>query len=132
MFVHRFGDLKLQNPENRSFAQMFQKSYAGKILECHLNLLNVIRTGGYLPDRVTNLVLQYLSNRFGHFSIASSYFFSFCVFIDIINIFIRHAITNLFMTSLKITLLLLKYIYFFLCRPLVLYGVLPQTVILNP
>lgn len=58
----RFGDLKLQNPENRSFAQMFQKSYAGKILECHLNLLNVIRTGGYLPDRVTNLVLQYLSN----------------------------------------------------------------------
>ncbi|XP_061990500.1 importin beta-like SAD2 [Rosa rugosa] len=58
----RFGDLKLQNPENRAFAQMFQKSYAGKILECHLNLLNVIRTGGYLPDRVTNLVLQYLSN----------------------------------------------------------------------
>ncbi|KAF3457074.1 hypothetical protein FNV43_RR01731 [Rhamnella rubrinervis] len=58
----RFGDLKLQNPENRAFAQMFQKSYAGKILECHLNLLNVIRVGGYLPDRVTNLILQYLSN----------------------------------------------------------------------
>ncbi|BFG15638.1 hypothetical protein CerSpe_019120 [Prunus speciosa] len=58
----RFGDLKLQNPENRAFAQMFQKNYAGKILECHLNLLNVIRTGGYLPDRVINLVLQYLSN----------------------------------------------------------------------
>ncbi|CAB4263643.1 unnamed protein product [Prunus armeniaca] len=53
----RFGDLKLQNPENRAFAQMFQKNYAGKILECHLNLLNVIRTGGYLPDRVINLVL---------------------------------------------------------------------------
>ncbi|KAA8527329.1 hypothetical protein F0562_034574 [Nyssa sinensis] len=58
----RFGDLKLQNPENRSFAQMFQKNYAGKILECHLNLLNVIRVGGYLPDRVTNLILQYISN----------------------------------------------------------------------
>ncbi|KAF8016601.1 hypothetical protein BT93_H1964 [Corymbia citriodora subsp. variegata] len=58
----RFGDLKLQNPENKAFAQMFQKNYAGKILECHLNLLNVIRTGGYLPDRVTNLILQYLSN----------------------------------------------------------------------
>lgn len=58
----RFGDLKLQNPENRAFAQMFQKNYAGKILECHLNLLNVIRVGGYLPDRVTNLILQYLSN----------------------------------------------------------------------
>lgn len=58
----RFGDLKLQNPENRAFALMFQKNYAGKILECHLNLLNVIRVGGYLPDRVTNLILQYLSN----------------------------------------------------------------------
>ncbi|KAM7469590.1 hypothetical protein LguiA_007773 [Lonicera macranthoides] len=58
-----FGDLKLQNPENREFAQMFQKNYAGKILECHLKLLNVIRVGGYLLDRVTNLILQYLSNR---------------------------------------------------------------------
>lgn len=43
---------------------MFQKNYAGKILECHLNLLNRIRVGGYLPDRVTNLILQYLSNRY--------------------------------------------------------------------
>ncbi|XP_068332447.1 importin beta-like SAD2 [Pyrus communis] len=58
----RFGDLKIQLPENKAFAQMFQRSYAGKILECHLNLLNVIRTGGYLPDRVINLILQYLSN----------------------------------------------------------------------
>lgn len=58
----RFGDLKLQNPENKAFAQMFQKNYAGKILESHLNLLNVIRVGGYLPDRVINLILQYISN----------------------------------------------------------------------
>lgn len=60
----RFGDLKLQNPENKAFAQMFQNNFAAKILECHLNLLNVIRAGGYLPDRVINLILQYLSNRF--------------------------------------------------------------------
>ncbi|KAJ4968064.1 hypothetical protein NE237_014765 [Protea cynaroides] len=58
----RFGDLKLHKPENRAFAQVFQKNYAGKILECHLNLLNMVRVGGYLPDRVTNLILQYLSN----------------------------------------------------------------------
>ncbi|XP_022722400.1 importin beta-like SAD2 [Durio zibethinus] len=58
----RFGDLKLRNPENKAFAQIFQKNYAGKILECHLNLLAVIRVGGYLPDRVTNLILQYLSS----------------------------------------------------------------------
>ncbi|GMI92940.1 enhanced miRNA activity 1, SUPER SENSITIVE TO ABA AND DROUGHT2, UNARMED 9 [Hibiscus trionum] len=58
----RFGDLKLRNPENRAFAQMFQKNYAGKILGCHLNLLDFIRVGGYLPDRVTNLILQFLSS----------------------------------------------------------------------
>lgn len=62
--ISRFGDLKLQNPDNRAFAQMFQKTYAGKILECHLNFLNVVRIGGYLPDRVTNLILQYLNSRF--------------------------------------------------------------------
>ncbi|CAE6076732.1 unnamed protein product [Arabidopsis arenosa] len=58
----RFGDLKLQNPDNKAFAQMFQMNYAAKILECHLKLLNAIRIGGYLPDRVINLILQYLSN----------------------------------------------------------------------
>ncbi|KAG0476805.1 hypothetical protein HPP92_013646 [Vanilla planifolia] len=57
----RFGDLKLQNPEHKAFAQMFQKNYAGKILECHLRLLNAIRSGDYMPDRIINLVLQYLN-----------------------------------------------------------------------
>nr|GEX97830.1 importin beta-like SAD2 [Tanacetum cinerariifolium] len=57
----RFGDTKLQNPENRAFAQNFITNYARKILECHINLLGVIRVGGYLPERVTNLILQYLS-----------------------------------------------------------------------
>ncbi|KAK1323984.1 hypothetical protein QJS10_CPA02g00514 [Acorus calamus] len=59
---YEFGDLKLQKPENKAFAQMFQKNYAGKILECHLRLLNIVRSGDYLPDRVINLVLQYLSS----------------------------------------------------------------------
>ncbi|KAG2658417.1 hypothetical protein PVAP13_1KG222700 [Panicum virgatum] len=58
----RFGDLKLQKLESKAFAQMFQKTYAGKILACHMQLLNAIRTGDYLPDRVINLVLQYLTN----------------------------------------------------------------------
>ncbi|KAJ4907459.1 Importin beta-like SAD2 [Raphanus sativus] len=58
----RFGDPKLQTPECKPFAQMFQKSYAGRILEGYLNLLNTIRVGGYLPDRVINLLLKCLSN----------------------------------------------------------------------
>lgn len=60
----RFADMKVHKPESKAFAQMFQKNYAGKILGCHLQLLNVIRSGGYLPDRVINLILQYLTNRF--------------------------------------------------------------------
>ncbi|KAK3145078.1 hypothetical protein QOZ80_4AG0322730 [Eleusine coracana subsp. coracana] len=58
----RFADMKIQKQESKAFAQMFQKNYAGKILGCHLQLLNAIRTGGYLPDRVINLILQYLTN----------------------------------------------------------------------
>lgn len=61
--MYRFGDLKLQKPESKAFAQMFQKTYSGKILACHMQLLNAIRGGDYLPDRVINLVLQYLTNR---------------------------------------------------------------------
>lgn len=71
--------MKLQNPENKAFAQMFQKNYAGKILECHLNLLNVIRVGGYLPDRVINLILQYLSNRFAKSCLILDYSLNACV-----------------------------------------------------
>nr|BAJ99987.1 predicted protein [Hordeum vulgare subsp. vulgare] len=58
----RFADMKVHKPESKAFAQMFQKNYAGKILGCHLQLLNAIRTGGYLPERVINLILQYLTN----------------------------------------------------------------------
>ncbi|GJN11879.1 hypothetical protein PR202_ga30114 [Eleusine coracana subsp. coracana] len=58
----QFADMKIQKQESKAFAQMFQKTYAGKILGCHLQLLNAIRTGGYLPDRVINLILQYLTN----------------------------------------------------------------------
>ncbi|CAF2122421.1 unnamed protein product [Brassica napus] len=58
----RFGDPTLQTPESKPFAQIFQKSYVGRILEGHLNFLNTIRVGGYLPDRITNLLLQYLRN----------------------------------------------------------------------
>ncbi|XP_047062820.1 importin beta-like SAD2 [Lolium rigidum] len=58
----RFADMKVHKPESKAFAQMFQKNYAGRILGCHLQLLNAIRTGGYLPDRVINLILQYLTN----------------------------------------------------------------------
>lgn len=53
----------MSKPENKAFAQMFQTQFAAKFLECHLTLLSVIQHGGYLPDRVTNLVLQYVSTR---------------------------------------------------------------------
>ncbi|KAG6481889.1 hypothetical protein ZIOFF_058512 [Zingiber officinale] len=60
-----FGDVKLQRPESKAFAQMFQKNYAGRILGCYLQMLNAVRIGEYLPDRVINLLLQYLGSRVG-------------------------------------------------------------------
>ncbi|XP_018682806.2 importin beta-like SAD2 isoform X1 [Musa acuminata AAA Group] len=56
----KFGELKLQKSERKMFAQWFQKSYAVKILGRYLHLLNGIRTGSYLPDRVINLIFQFL------------------------------------------------------------------------
>ena len=60
----RFGDPKMSKPENKAFAQMFQKQFAGKFLELYMKLLSVVRENGYLPDRVINLALQYLSTRY--------------------------------------------------------------------
>ncbi|KAG0567157.1 hypothetical protein KC19_7G115500 [Ceratodon purpureus] len=58
---NRFGDPKMSKPENKAFAQMFQKNFAGRFLELYMKLLSVVRENGYLPDRVINLALQYLS-----------------------------------------------------------------------
>lgn len=58
---NRFGDPKMSKPENKAFALMFQKQFAPQFLESHLKLLSVIRQGGYLPDRIINLLLQYVS-----------------------------------------------------------------------
>lgn len=58
---NRFGDPKMSKPENKAFAQMFQKQFSGKFLELYMKLLSVVRENGYLPDRVINLALQYLS-----------------------------------------------------------------------
>nr|CAD1836507.1 unnamed protein product [Ananas comosus var. bracteatus] len=60
--LKRFDDLKPQTPDMRIIAQMFYKKYAAKILECYLKYLNVLRSGGYLPDRVIVLVFQYLQS----------------------------------------------------------------------
>lgn len=54
----------MSKPENKAFAQMFQKQFAGKFLELYMKLLSVVRENGYLPDRVINLALQYLSTRY--------------------------------------------------------------------
>lgn len=64
IIAKRFGELKLQKSERKMSAQWFQKSYAVKILGRYLHLLNGIRTGSYLPDRVINLIFQFLYFRY--------------------------------------------------------------------
>ncbi|KAJ6956784.1 hypothetical protein NC652_007753 [Populus alba x Populus x berolinensis] len=61
--IHSVWRLETSKPRKQSFPpRCFRIILPAKILECHLNLLNVIHAGGYLPDRVINLILQYLSN----------------------------------------------------------------------
>ncbi|KAK4375906.1 hypothetical protein RND71_006583 [Anisodus tanguticus] len=52
----------IENVRKKGYAEMVSERRVMQILECHLNLLNVILVGGYLPDRVINLILQYLNN----------------------------------------------------------------------
>ncbi|MCO5568289.1 hypothetical protein L7F22_021988 [Adiantum nelumboides] len=57
----RFGDPKMSKPENKAFAVMFQKQFAPQFLESSLRMLSIVQQGGYLPDRIINLLLQYVS-----------------------------------------------------------------------
>lgn len=62
----------MSKPENKAFALMFQKNFSGKFLELYMKLLSVVRENGYLPDRVINLALQYLSTRYLRTSICTA------------------------------------------------------------
>lgn len=59
---NRFGDPKIFKGELREFSLMFQKSQvAGKFLEAYLKLLAPLREGGYLPERIINLAMTFMS-----------------------------------------------------------------------
>lgn len=58
----RFGDPKYCKDSQIQFARNFQKHCATKFLQSYLNVLNSVREGGYLPDRVINLALSYLTH----------------------------------------------------------------------
>lgn len=58
---HRFGDPKYAKGDNKTFALMFEKNCTGRFLESYLKLLATLSSGGYLPERIINLSLQYLT-----------------------------------------------------------------------
>jgi len=57
----RLGDPKLLKEDQKMLAQHFRKQWACKFLQSYLQLLDNKRKGAYLPDRVINLALQYLT-----------------------------------------------------------------------
>ena len=59
----RFGDPKQEKGEGKQWALMFQTHCSCKFLETYLRQLSVIRQGGYMPDRIVNLNLQYITSR---------------------------------------------------------------------
>lgn len=57
----RYGNPKLCKPEFKQFASSFKNECAGAFLETVLNLLSNLTKNEFLPDRVVNLSLQYLT-----------------------------------------------------------------------
>lgn len=58
---NRYGDPKGCKGQDVPFAELYKKECADKFLESYVTLLGSLRQGGYLPDRVINLALQYLT-----------------------------------------------------------------------
>lgn len=61
----RYGNPKMCKPEYRDFAKAFKADCSGAFLQSYMQLLSVLPAGGYLPDRVVNLALQYLTTALG-------------------------------------------------------------------
>ena len=58
----RYGNPKMCKPEYKAFANAFKSECAGAFLETTLGLLSATsRENAFVPDRVTNLALQYLT-----------------------------------------------------------------------
>jgi hypothetical protein len=66
LIVVRYGDIKMIDDKAADvleFAKRFSSVYAPKLLEAYLNLLNILRTGGYLPDQIIYSALGYINTR---------------------------------------------------------------------
>ena len=57
----RYGNPKMCKPEYKPFAEAFKRDCSCAFLQSYMRLLSVLPAGGYLPDRVVNLALQYLT-----------------------------------------------------------------------
>ena len=58
----RYGDPSVLAGNDKLFAGNFKAHYPVKFLDAYFNLLSIIGRGGYLPDRVVNLCMTFLSN----------------------------------------------------------------------
>lgn len=61
----RYGNPKMCKPEYKDFAKAFKADCSCAFLQSYMQLLSVLPAGGYLPDRIVNLSLQYLTTSLG-------------------------------------------------------------------
>jgi len=61
----RYGNPKMVKPEYRDFAAAFKRDCSCAFLQSYMQLLAVLPAGGYLPDRIVNLAIQYLTTALG-------------------------------------------------------------------
>eukprot|EP00898_Chlorokybus_atmophyticus_P004844 jgi/Chlat1/5360/Chrsp35S05283 len=59
---NRYGDPRKSQPEHKEFATWFHKEFSGRFLELYLSNMAALRSGAYLPDRVVNLTLQFITS----------------------------------------------------------------------
>ena len=62
----RYGNPKQTKPEYKEFAKTFKDQVSCVFLQSYMQLLGNLSGGGYLPDRIVNLALQYLSTALSH------------------------------------------------------------------
>ena len=62
----RYGNPKQVKPEYKEFAKMFKEQVSCAFLQSYMQLLATLSGGGYLPDRIINLALQFLTTALSH------------------------------------------------------------------
>ncbi|KAG9148191.1 hypothetical protein Leryth_014126 [Lithospermum erythrorhizon] len=103
-------------------AKNFHKTYAGQFMECHLNLLSLIRGDGYLPDRISILILENLASGLSVMTVFIALLvlilvgFNFLALLDLIHLLCSIHKTNMYyLLQPKLDIVLFEIVFPLMC-----------------